>query len=232
MSHSISDIWDEECERIARLNHEQGFAQYTDELDRAWAEFEKGEKPEGLRSVVHASWLRSHTNGIDAYHFEYQFCEQGELRRIMARNSLLISIAREIMRNLLAYNPDGHINLTDANGVTLHYCGQDLTPIGSILCETVQGTNCTGRCLKENRLVYLLSAENYKEALRVRGKHCAAAPIRDENGGMLGILTLTADPGCFHYHTLGTVQCCRRSDISATNSASVGKRAGVGDGVT
>lgn len=83
------------------------------------------------------------------------------------------------MRNLLAYNPDGHINLTDANGVTLHYCGQDLTPIGSILCETVQGTNCTGRCLKENRLVYLLSAENYKEALRVRGKHCAAAPIRD-----------------------------------------------------
>ncbi|VTO22078.1 Fis family transcriptional regulator [Klebsiella variicola] len=24
MSHSISDIWDEECERIARLNHEQG----------------------------------------------------------------------------------------------------------------------------------------------------------------------------------------------------------------
>ena len=206
MSQSISDIWDEECERIARLNHEQGFAQYTDELDRAWAEFEKGEKPKGLRSVVHASWLRSHTNGIDAHHFEYQFCEQGELRRIMARNSLLISIAREIMRNLLAYNPDGHINLTDANGVTLHYCGQDLTPIGSILCETVQGTNCTGRCLKENRLVYLLSAENYKEALRVRGKHCAAAPIRDENGGMLGILTLTADPGCFHYHTLGTVQ--------------------------
>lgn len=43
MSHNISDIWDEECERIARLNHEQGFAQYTDELDRAWAEFEKGE---------------------------------------------------------------------------------------------------------------------------------------------------------------------------------------------
>lgn len=86
----------------------------------------------------------------------------------MARNSLLISIAREIMRNLLAYNPDGHINLTDANGVTLHYCGQDLTPIGSILCETVQGTNCTGRCLKENRLVYLLSAENYVSATRTR----------------------------------------------------------------
>lgn len=70
------------------------------------------------------------------------------------------------MRNLLAYNPDGHINLTDANGVIVHFCGQDLTPIGSVLSESVQGTNCTGRCLKENKLVYLLSAENYKEALR------------------------------------------------------------------
>ncbi len=206
MSHIYDGAWDEEWELIARLNYEPGFAQYTDEPSLAWKAFEQGQMPKGLRSAIHASWLRSHADGIDAYRFEYQFCEQSELRRIMARNSLLISIARDIMRNLLAYNPDGHINLTDANGVIVHFCGQDLTPIGSILCEAVQGTNCTGRCLKENKLVYLLSAENYKEALRIRGKHCAAAPIRDENGVMLGVLTLTANPGCFHYHTLGTVQ--------------------------
>ncbi|AUX93796.1 sigma-54-dependent Fis family transcriptional regulator [Mixta gaviniae] len=206
MNHTQTKIWDEEWELIARLNHEQLFAEYIDELGIAWNAFERGETPKGLRSAIHASWLRSHSAGIDAYRFEYQFCDESELRRILVRNSLLISIARDIMRNLLAYNPDGHINLTDANGVTLYFCGQDLTPVGSILSEAVSGTNCTGRCLKENRLVYMLSAENYKEALRIRGKHCAAAPVRDENGVILGVLTLTANPGYFHYHTLGTVQ--------------------------
>lgn len=206
MDHFHEMTWDEEWELIAKLNHEQGFAQYNEKLGMAWKAFEKGDTPKGLRSAIHASWLRSHTEGINAYRFEYQFCDESELRRILARNALLISIARDIMRNLLAYNPDGHINLTDANGITLHFCGQDLTPVGSILSEAISGTNCTGRCLKENKLVYMLSAENYKEALRIRGKHCAAAPIRDENGVMLGVLTLTANPGCFHYHTLGTVQ--------------------------
>lgn len=206
MNHIHEKAWNEEWGLLAKLNHEQGFAEYIEELGLAWKAFQQGDTPQGLRSAIHASWLRSHTENIDAYCFEYQFCDESELRRIMARNVLLISIARDIMRNLLAYNPDGHINLTDANGVTLHYCGQDLTPVGSILSEAISGTNCTGRCLKENKLVYMLSAENYKEALRVRGKHCAAAPIRDENGVMLGVLTLTANPGYFHYHTLGTVQ--------------------------
>lgn len=206
MNLNNEKTWDEEWELIAKLNHAQKFAEYIEELGIAWEAFEQGNAPKGLRPAVHASWIRSHDEGIDAYRFEYQLCAEHELRRIMARNSALIAIARDIMRNLLAYNPDGHINLTDADGVTMHYCGQDLTPVGSILSEAISGTNCTGRCIKENKLVYMLSAENYKEALRIRGKHCAAAPIRDENGVMLGVLTLTANPGYFHYHTLGTVQ--------------------------
>lgn len=206
MNHIYEKTWDEEWELIAKLNHAQEFAEYIEKLGIAWKAFEQGDAPTGLRPAIHASWLRSHTEGINAYRFEYQLCAESELRRIMARNAVLIAIARDTMSNLLAYNPDGHINLTDANGVTLHFCGQDLTPVGSILSEAILGTNCTGRCLKENKLVYLLCAENYKEALRLRGKHCAAAPIRDENGVMLGVLTLTANPGYFHYHTLGTVQ--------------------------
>ncbi len=206
MNQISEKIWDEEWELIAAQNHPQNFANYINELGQAWKDFEQGRTPVGLRSAIHASWLRSHTEGIDAYKFEYQFCEEIELRKVLTRNAEMISIARDIMRNLLSHNPDGHINLTDASGVTMHYCGQDLTPVGSLLSEGVSGTNCTGRCLKENRLVYMLNAENYKEALRLRGKHCAAAPIRDENGVMLGVLTLTANPGYFHYHTLGTVQ--------------------------
>ncbi|MFC0141651.1 sigma-54 interaction domain-containing protein [Erwinia mallotivora] len=198
--------WEEEWSLLAQLNHQQRSSQYRRSLRKAWCEFAEGRMPEGLRGSICASWGRSRQQGIDPCHFQYIFCTSDQLRSTLSHNALLIQTARDTMRNLLAYNPDGHINLTDASGITLCFCGQDLTPVGSILRENVLGTNCSGRCLAENRLVYLLSEENYKQTLRERGKHCAAAPIHDGNGNMLGALTLTADPDCFHYHTLGTVQ--------------------------
>lgn len=206
MNHADAMRRDEEWSFLARFNNEQGFENYNVALQHAWDAFKEGRVPEGLRQSIHASWVKSHAAGIDPTHFEYQHCEEAKLAGILARNKPLITTAMDIMRNLLAYNPDGHINLTDANGITISFCGQDITPVGSILSEAVQGTNCTGRCLIEKRLVYLLSAENYKQPLREREKHCAAAPVRDENGVMIGVLSLTSDPGYFHYHTLGTVQ--------------------------
>ncbi|WP_122983708.1 GAF domain-containing protein, partial [Pantoea brenneri] len=64
----------------------------------------------------------------------------------------------------------------------------------------------TARCLREQRLVYVLSGENWKMALRERNQQCAAAPIRDASGRMIGVLTLTATPDSVNVHTLGTVQ--------------------------
>ncbi|MBZ4364375.1 GAF domain-containing protein, partial [Mycobacterium tuberculosis] len=70
----------------------------------------------------------------------------------------------------------------------------------------VLGTNCTARCLIEQRLVYVLSGENWKLDLRKRRRQCAAAPVRDSSGQLIGVLTLTATPDNFNAHTLGTVQ--------------------------
>jgi transcriptional regulator with PAS, ATPase and Fis domain len=98
------------------------------------------------------------------------------------------------------------VNLTDAYGITLAYCGLDLTPVGSRLTESVQGTNCTGLAMVLDRLVYVLAEENFSTWHRQRRMHCAAAPIRDAQGTTVAILTLTAEPGWFHFHTLGTVQ--------------------------
>ena len=70
----------------------------------------------------------------------------------------------------------------------------------------MQGTNCTGLALREDRLVFVLAGENFKRELRERRMHCASAPVRDTQGRLLGALTLTAAVGNFHCHTLGTVQ--------------------------
>ena len=175
-------------------------------LWQSWQSFTQGEQPPALRQSILHSWQRSQQYGIDPHRFIYTAPPAGELTTILENNAELILVARSIMENLLAYNPDGHINLTDAQGVTLHFCGADLTPVGSILREEILGTNCTARCLIEQRLVYVLSGENWKFDLRKRRRQCAAAPVRDESGQLIGVLTLTATPDNFNAHTLGTVQ--------------------------
>jgi transcriptional regulator with PAS, ATPase and Fis domain len=165
-----------------------------------------GASPPGVRPVIWASWQRSIAAGVDPAHAAYQFVPTQALAEKLATHRQLIRIAAQVMTGLLAYNPRGHINLTDASGTTLYFCGQDLTPIGSQLSEAVQGTSCTGLAIVEDRLVYVLAEENFAHWLRDRRMHCAAAPIRDGNGKTLAVLTLTAEPGWFHFHTLGTVQ--------------------------
>ncbi|WP_024679235.1 sigma-54 interaction domain-containing protein [Pseudomonas syringae] len=177
-------------------------------LENAWLACLSGctEQPVGVRQVIWDSWHRSVSAGLDPKDGQYRFITPADLEATLAANRVLIAAAAEVMRGLLAYNPRGHINLTDAAGTTLYFCGLDLTPVGSRLLETVQGTNCTGLALAEDRLLYVLAEENFGNDLRRRRMHCAAAPIRDAQGRTLAMLTLTAEPGWFHFHTLGTVQ--------------------------
>ena len=177
-------------------------------LELAWRECLAGrvERPAEVRQVIWDSWRRSVEAGIDPDDSQYCFVPAQALAATLATHRVLITAAAQVMHGLLAYNPRGHINLTDADGTTLYFCGLDITPVGSRLLESVQGTNCTGLALAEDRLVYVLAEENFSGGLRQRRMHCAAAPIKNTQGQTLAMLTLTAEPGWFHFHTLGTVQ--------------------------
>lgn len=177
-------------------------------LEQAWQACQAGvvERPADVRQVIWDSWRRSVEAGISPDDSHYRFVAADALAATLAAHRVLIAAAAQVMRGLLAYNPRGHINLTDAEGTTLYFCGLDITPIGSRLLESVQGTNCTGLALAEDRLVYVLAEENFGSGLRERRMHCAAAPIKNAQGQTLAMLTLTAEPGWFHFHTLGTVQ--------------------------
>jgi transcriptional regulator with PAS, ATPase and Fis domain len=177
-------------------------------LEQAWRNCLVGqvERPAEVRQVIWDSWRRSVDAGLDSADSQYRFVAPETLAATLASHRVLIAAAAQVMRGLLAYNPRGHINLTDANGTTLYFCGLDITPIGSRLLESTQGTNCTGLALAEDRLVYVLAEENFGIGLRQRRMHCAAAPIKNAQGQTVAMLTLTAEPGWFHFHTLGTVQ--------------------------
>lgn len=177
-------------------------------LEQAWQACLGGQvrRPPQVRQAIWDSWQRSVAAGIDPADSAYRFVAADALAATLANHRVLIAAAAQVMHGLLAYNPRGHINLTDADGTTLYFCGLDITPVGSRLLESVQGTNCTGLALAQDRLVYVLAEENFAVGLRQRRMHCAAAPIKNGQGQTLAMLTLTAEPGWFHFHTLGTVQ--------------------------
>ncbi|AZF04983.1 sigma-54-dependent Fis family transcriptional regulator [Pseudomonas sp. R5-89-07] len=177
-------------------------------LEQAWQACLGGQaqRPPQVRQMIWDSWRRSVAAGIDPADSAYRFVADDALAATLANHRVLIAAAAQVMHGLLAYNPRGHINLTDADGTTLYFCGLDMTPVGSRLLESVQGTNCTGLALAQDHLVYVLAEENFAVGLRQRRMHCAAAPIKNAQGQTLAMLTLTAEPGWFHFHTLGTVQ--------------------------
>ena len=158
-------------------------------LECAWQACLSGQvqRPAEVRQVIWDSWRRSVDAGIDPNDNQYRFVAPHDLAATQATHRVLIAAAAQVMHGLLAYNPRGHINLTDADGTTLYFCGLDITPVGSRLLESIQGTNCTGLALAEDRLVYVLAEENFGSGLRQRRMHCAAAPIRNAQGQTLAL---------------------------------------------
>lgn len=200
--------WFEELGYLPEANKAD---RHNDKLTNAWNQFFEGKKPDWIRKSIVESWQRSLERKIDPSISKYQYLPEEELADVLRKNRDMIEIANDFMQDLLAYNPTGHINLTDENGVTLHYCGLDLTPIGTILTEEVQGTNCTALCLIEQKPVYVVSGENWLIDLRKRLMQCAAAPVKDAHGNMIGVLTLTSSQEHFNYQTLGTVHAAAQA---------------------
>ncbi|RMT96462.1 hypothetical protein ALP39_04812, partial [Pseudomonas marginalis pv. marginalis] len=118
-------------------------------LEQAWRDCQARmvERPADVRQVIWDSWRRSVEAGIDPADSQYRFVDPHILAATLASHRVLIAASAQVMHGLLAYNPRGHINLTDADGTTLYFCGLDITPVGSRLSESVQGTNCTGLAL-------------------------------------------------------------------------------------
>jgi transcriptional regulator of acetoin/glycerol metabolism len=104
------------------------------------------------------------------------------------------------------------IMLTDREGVLLNYFGDPafthaasktgLMP-GAVWSERAQGTNGMGTCLFEQRPVTVHQDEHY--LCRNTGLSCAAAPIFDHKGELVGVLDASGESGLAQQHTLALV---------------------------
>jgi transcriptional regulator of acetoin/glycerol metabolism len=162
------------------------------------------------------SWIRC----LNEYKLDPGACNDpevvspAELRARQERLADLQAVAKVEMANLYQQLAgSGYaIMLTDHDGVLLNYFGDPafthaasktgLMP-GSLWSERVQGTNGMGTCLFEQRPLTVHQDEHYLS--RNIGLSCAAAPIFDHAGELVGVLDASGESHLAQQHTLALV---------------------------
>jgi transcriptional regulator of acetoin/glycerol metabolism len=172
--------------------------------------FDEGQRPTGLvPEPVIQSWARcisAHRRPQDAIAFDP--VSRSRMHSVLARNRpLLRAAADELQRLEAAVGATGcRVLLTDAEGVVVHATPgsgrpRELLPIvsrvGVNLAESVVGTNAPAVVLKTGQACAVTGAEHFFDS--VQRLHCAAAPIRDANGGVAGVLDLTVEARPFGF---------------------------------
>ncbi len=162
------------------------------------------------------SWIRC----LNDYQLDPGTCLEPEvvstadLQERQERQADLQGVAKVEMANLYQQLAgSGYaIILTDRDGVLLNYFGDPafthaasktgLMP-GAVWSERVQGTNGMATCLFEQRPVTVHQDEHYLS--RNIGLSCAAAPIFDHGGELVGVLDASGESHLAQQHTLALV---------------------------
>jgi transcriptional regulator of acetoin/glycerol metabolism len=170
----------------------------------------------GTLNRITRSWIRC----LNEYKLDPGTCNDPEVvspSELQARQegvADLQAVAKVEMANLYQQLAgSGYaIMLTDRDGVLLNYFGDPafthaasktgLMP-GALWSERVQGTNGMGTCLFERRPLTVHQDEHYLS--RNIGLSCAAAPIFDHEGELVGVLDASGESRLAQQHTLALV---------------------------
>jgi transcriptional regulator of acetoin/glycerol metabolism len=183
---------------------------------RQW--LETGELADGLLApALQERWARSRRLGLtpDGRAPGAPHASAAQLARALEHRRSLVSHAQPVMAflNEQIRDSDSIVLLADPQGMLLHAQGDlafadraarvALRP-GAIWSEQWRGTNAIGTALAEDAAVVVHGAEHYLD--RNGFLTCAAAPIAEASGQLLGVLDISGDRRGFHRHTLGLVR--------------------------
>jgi len=191
--------------------------QNDDPAKTAWQNVVLENKPPtgNVRPEVLRSWHQSKKNGIDPYSNDPpQRISENKLKRLFSINKTLIEIAKPVMQMIeISVRDTGFLTtLAEKSGYVLLVVGEsDIIEMSNRNyyvpgcrrdCKHA-GTNAIGLCLQENKPIQLTGYEHY------RVKHhdwtCSSAPIIDNRGDILGVITLSGHSKRRHQHTLALV---------------------------
>lgn len=188
---------------------------------RAWEDLLAGSTTRGgrglpVRSLIHDSWTRCLSQGIDAGRGEAPLETRGDVVEHRRRsNSELLAAARKTFSTIgqLLDGTGTILILTDSEGVlidvvgdreTVHH-GMDIhLAVGGKWTEDVVGTNGIGTALCTGEPVFVHAAEHF--CAGIKSWTCAGAPIRDPfDGSIIGVVDLSGHPEIFRPHNTAFV---------------------------
>ena len=166
-----------------------------------------------LNGPLQASWARSRDFGLapEGRPQGAPHASAAQLARALEHRHALMAHARPVMAFLhdQVQGSDSLVLLADAHGLLLHASGDApfadraarvaLRP-GALWSEQWRGTNAIGTALAEGQPLVVHAGEHY--LARNGFLTCAAAPIADPAGALLGVLDISGDRRGYHRHTL------------------------------
>jgi transcriptional regulator of acetoin/glycerol metabolism len=179
--------------------------------------FEDHTSPSGLVSeAVLQSWNRSRTLGhLPAKLPTLDPVSKSTLNAAVARNQPLLQAA-QLELHALESSLAGtrcRVILTDANGVIVHVMSRENEPhqdvlnrasrVGVNLAEGHLGTTAPGIVVQTGMASAVLGGEHYYDMFQAL--RCAAAPIRDVQGRMVGVLDVSTEARGFGFDALSVV---------------------------
>jgi len=165
---------------------------------------------------ISRSWQRCRQAGLipESRHADAHLSHR-ELVLASARRASLISQARPVIDYIYGQIKDSGcvMLLSDEHGFLLESAGDAdfctraaqvaLMP-GACWAETERGTNAVGTALVEGKPIVVNGAEHY---LRLNGfLACAAAPLVEPSGKLVGVIDISCDARRYHPHTFGLVR--------------------------
>lgn len=196
----------------------------TRQTMKAWEKFltgSDGQECASVRPMIHASWERSVSSGVDWLGSDaplYNEEEDIDLRR--RQNEDLLEAARIPFTQLgkLLDTARAMLVLTDRDGVILETIGDMRTldegreihlEVGGIWNETAAGTNGIGTALWTGEPVFVHAAEHF--CAGIKGWTCAGAPVRDPiDNSVIGVVDLSGPTEIFRPHNTALITAAAR----------------------
>jgi transcriptional regulator of acetoin/glycerol metabolism len=193
---------------------------------RAWESFLSdaptcARDPVHVRSLIHDSWYRSATGGIDAQGIEAPLkSDRNEIEYLTRANAELLSAARRSFASLgqLLDGTGAMLVLADGDGVLIDAIGDKKTlhdgmdihlAVGGKWNEDAVGTNGIGTALWTGEPIFVHAAEHF--CAGIKSWTCAGAPIRDPlDGKIIGVVDLSGYSPIFRPHNTALVAATAR----------------------